>query len=282
MVGPSSLFHCRYRFIGARRPSTDRGADRPRAVRAGAAARPPVPAADECRGRTVARRVATTSGALAVGSAVGHHVVPLPGRGANRVGVAADRRAHRSRLRRGQPGIPVRGPRSRAHGEPLQGIHPRRTAVPVTGPGPVEVVIEAASNPTFPQFRPSPLGSPATAGESPLYEFTRADLVVVDEEAEALLHDYDVLDGVMRTLAATDRRRPQLLGVLARASTPSPAVPHPPRSAPFSPRRWRRRPSSVRPPRHRHRVTPTSTRRGYGRSARPCASVCARSPRQSR
>ena len=108
----------------------------------------------------------------------------------------------------------VRGP----HGEPLQGIHPRRTAVPVVAdPGPVEVIIEAASNPTFPQFRPSPLGSPATAGESPLYEFTRADLVVVDDEAEALLHDYDVLDGVMRTLAATDRRRAQLLHVLARS-----------------------------------------------------------------
>ncbi len=106
----------------------------------------------------------------------------------------------------------VRGP----HGEPLQGVHPRRTAVPVAaGAGPVEVVIEAASNPTFPQFQPSPLGSPSTAGESPLYEFTRADLVVVDEDAEALLHDFNVLDGVMRTLAVTDRRRPRLLRLLA-------------------------------------------------------------------
>jgi alpha-mannosidase len=106
----------------------------------------------------------------------------------------------------------VRGP----HGEPIQGIHPRRTAVPVAaGAGPVEIVVEAASNPTFPQFRPSLLGSLATAGEGPLYEFTRADLVVVDEEAEALLHDFDVLDGVMRTLALTDRRRSQLLRVLA-------------------------------------------------------------------
>jgi alpha-mannosidase len=107
----------------------------------------------------------------------------------------------------------VRGP----NGEPVQGIHPRRSAVPVAaGAGPVEVVVEAASNPTFPQFRPSLLGSPATAGEAPLYEFARADLVVVDEEAEALLHDFDVLDGVMRTLALTDRRRHQMLRVLTR------------------------------------------------------------------
>jgi alpha-mannosidase len=108
----------------------------------------------------------------------------------------------------------VRGPR----GEPIQGLHPRRTAVPVAaGAGPVELVIEAASNPTFPPFRPSPLGSPTTAGESPLYEFTRADLVVVDEDAEALFHDFCVLDGVMRTMLVTDRRRAQLLTVLARS-----------------------------------------------------------------
>ena len=53
--------------------------------------------------------------------------------------------------------------------------------------GPVELIIEAASNPTFPQFRPSMLGSLSTAGETPLYEFVRADLVSVDEDAEELL-----------------------------------------------------------------------------------------------
>ena len=69
----------------------------------------------------------------------------------------------------------------------MQGIHPRRQAVPSTGePGPVELVVEAASNPMFPQFQPSPLGSPATAGDEPLYRLDRAELVVVDAEAEAL------------------------------------------------------------------------------------------------
>jgi alpha-mannosidase len=108
----------------------------------------------------------------------------------------------------------VRGP----HGEPVQGVHPRRTAIPVSdAAGPVELVIEAASNPTFPQFRPSLLGSPSTAGEAPLYEFTRADLVVVDSEAESLLHDITVLDGVMRTLPFDGGRRPRLLRLLERA-----------------------------------------------------------------
>jgi alpha-mannosidase len=106
----------------------------------------------------------------------------------------------------------VRGPQ----GEPVQGIHPRRTAVPVDSEGQVEVVIEAASNPMFPQFLPSDLGSPATAGEAPLYVFRRADLVVVDTEAEQLLHDFDVLAGLQRSLPASDGRRARLLGVLNR------------------------------------------------------------------
>src|SRR5262245_24761533 len=108
----------------------------------------------------------------------------------------------------------VRGPA----GEPVQGIHPRRTAVPLDpAAGPVELVIEAASNPTFPQFHPSPLGSLATAGETPLYEFVRADLVAVDEDAEELLRDFAVLADVVRTLSSPDGRRPRLLRLLERA-----------------------------------------------------------------
>ena len=100
----------------------------------------------------------------------------------------------------------------------MQGIHPRRQAVPVRGePGPVELVVEAAANPTFPPFRPSPLGSPATAGDQPLYRLDRAELVLVDADAEALVHDLDVLDGVMRTLALDDPRRARLRAVVVRA-----------------------------------------------------------------
>ncbi len=103
-------------------------------------------------------------------------------------------------------------------GRPLQGVHPRRHAVPVTtGPGPVVVVVEAASNPAFPQFRPSAMGSPDTAGDRPLYRLDRAELVLVDDEAEALLHDADVLDGVMRALPLTDPRRHRIRSLLVAA-----------------------------------------------------------------
>jgi alpha-mannosidase len=103
-------------------------------------------------------------------------------------------------------------------GRPLQGIHPRRTRYAVDAvPGPVTIAVEAASNPSFRQFTPSGLGSPETAGERPLYRFRRAELALIDSEAEALVDDIDVLDGLMRTMALDDPRRPRLLQTIARA-----------------------------------------------------------------
>ena len=53
-------------------------------------------------------------------------------------------------------------------GQAVQGIHPRRTGLPLPqiGPGPFTFFVEAASNPAFPGYRPSPLGSLATAGDN--------------------------------------------------------------------------------------------------------------------
>ena len=99
---------------------------------------------------------------------------------------------------------------------PLQGIHPRRTNYAIAAvAGPTTLHIEAASNPMFPQFKPSRLGSLDTAGGRLLYRFRQASLVVVDPEAEALAYDIEVLDGVMRSLALDDPRRARLLRTLA-------------------------------------------------------------------
>ena len=110
-------------------------------------------------------------------------------------------------------------------GQPVQGIHPRRTNFRVDPtPGPLTLRLEAASNPTFQQFRPSPLGSLDTAGDQPLYHFQRADLVLIDSQAEALAHDIDVLNGLMRSLADHDPRRHRLLQAIARALNVCPDV----------------------------------------------------------
>ena len=116
------------------------------------------------------------------------------------------------------PGFQCEGLVRDAEGQPVQGIHPRRVAVPVTDrAGPLTLVVEAASNPAFPQFRSSPLGSAATAGDALLYRLERAELVVVVDEAEALVHDLDVLDGLMRTLAPADPRRARLRRAIVEA-----------------------------------------------------------------
>jgi len=121
-------------------------------------------------------------------------------------------------FRADSPGFQCEGLVRDSAGRAVQGLHPRRTAVPVDAPaGLVEIVVEAASNPMFPQFRPSLMGSPDTAGKELLYRLERADLVVVDPAAEALVHDIDALDGVMRSLPLADPRRARLLRAIEQA-----------------------------------------------------------------
>jgi len=95
----------------------------------------------------------------------------------------------------------------------LQGVHPRRTAVPLpkAPAGPLTLVVEAASNPAFPAFHPSPLGSFDTAGDQPLYRLRTAELALRDEDVYALLLDIEVLFGLMRALPLDDSRRHRLL-----------------------------------------------------------------------
>jgi alpha-mannosidase len=104
-------------------------------------------------------------------------------------------------------------------GEPLQGIHPRRTGVPLPSveAGSLVFCVEAASNPAFPQFKPSSLGSLATAGERPLYRLKRAELARRDDTVFHLLLDIDVLFGLARSLPEGDARRVHILRKLESA-----------------------------------------------------------------
>jgi alpha-mannosidase len=106
-------------------------------------------------------------------------------------------------------------------GAPLQGIHPRRTGVPLPqhGGGPLEVVVEAASNPAFPMLgtRVDSMTSLKTAGDRPLYTLRQASLALRDDNVFHLLLDVEVLLGTMVSLPATDKRRQRLLRVLEHA-----------------------------------------------------------------
>ncbi len=104
---------------------------------------------------------------------------------------------------------------------PLQGIHPRRTGVPLPDApaGPLELVVEAASNPAFPMVgrRFGHLGSLSTAGDQPLYTLRQASLALRDDDVFHLLLDVEVLLGLMAALPANDKRRQRLLRELAAA-----------------------------------------------------------------
>jgi alpha-mannosidase len=105
-------------------------------------------------------------------------------------------------------------------GEPLQGVHPRRTAVPLAqlGAGPFTLLVEAAANPLAPaRYQPTPMGSLDTAGDRLLYRLQRAELAVRDEEVFALCLDVEVLMGVMHGLALDDPRRQRMLRQVERA-----------------------------------------------------------------
>ncbi len=100
-------------------------------------------------------------------------------------------------------------------GDPVQGIHPRRTGVPLPDApaGPLEIVVEAAANPAFPMAgtRYGHLGSLKTSGETPIYSLRQASLAVRDDNVFHLLLDVEVLLGLMTALPATDKRRQRLL-----------------------------------------------------------------------
>jgi alpha-mannosidase len=97
-------------------------------------------------------------------------------------------------------------------GSPAQGIHPRRSAVPVPATaGPVHLVVEAAANPMIgARHTPTPLGRLATAGAEPLYRLQQASLAVLDTNVFNLLIDLEVIDGLIDELPAEDPRRDQL------------------------------------------------------------------------
>ena len=105
-------------------------------------------------------------------------------------------------------------------GVPLQGVHPRRTAVPLSSGGDrgCVLLVEAASNPSLGAgFQPSTMGSLETAGDRGLYRLRRADLAVRDDDVFHLLLDAEVALGVMRGLALADPRRAHLLRAIEAA-----------------------------------------------------------------
>ncbi|HEX7305147.1 MAG TPA: alpha-mannosidase, partial [Lentzea sp.] len=117
------------------------------------------------------------------------------------------------------PGFQSEGLAYNAQGEPVKGIEPRNTYLPVDGRE-VLFYLEAAGNPTildFHPFLPTQLGDKATAGTEPLYKILKAELAVFQPQVWHLMLDIEVLQSLMRELPGHDPRRHKVLHALDRA-----------------------------------------------------------------
>ena len=118
-----------------------------------------------------------------------------------------------------QPGFTGEGMAYAADGTIIKGIQPRNAYVPVAGPGPVDLYLEAAANPDVGgdwTFSPTPLGDLATAGTDPLYRLRRLELGLLDRCVWELEQDLFTLVGLVEQLSQASPRRAQILRALDR------------------------------------------------------------------
>ncbi|MEU3183747.1 glycoside hydrolase family 38 C-terminal domain-containing protein [Streptomyces sp. NPDC006923] len=110
-----------------------------------------------------------------------------------------------------------------AQGTPLQGLYPHHRSLTVSaaasGGEQVRLLVEAAANPSIDarSGAGTHYGDPVTVGDEPLYRLHRADLAVRDENIWQLIHDIDVLSGLMHALPEETPRRHEILRALERA-----------------------------------------------------------------
>jgi alpha-mannosidase len=122
------------------------------------------------------------------------------------------------------PGFQCEGLVYRPDGSPVKGLNPRnqwvRIGSPVEGGEPVDLRIEAASNPVildYHPFVPTQLGDKETAGDEPQYRLERMDLAVFDETVWQLVLDLEVLGELMAELPLDSGRRFEILRAVERA-----------------------------------------------------------------
>ena len=118
------------------------------------------------------------------------------------------------------PGFQVEGLAYRADGTVLKGLQSRNRWLPITPSEPIDLYVEAASNPDLVHrfgFSPTELGDPATLGDAPLYTLGRVDAALRDLEVWHLIQDLRVLHGLQATLPRASTRRARLRAGLERS-----------------------------------------------------------------
>ncbi|MGZ4711022.1 MAG: alpha-mannosidase, partial [Acidimicrobiales bacterium] len=103
---------------------------------------------------------------------------------------------------------------------PLRGLHPFNHEVAVADPAaggePVSFLVEAAANPNLTAHRADPNSDLLTAGTSPIYSLTRAELIAVEVDVVELREDVRTLAELMGQLPLDQPRRHEILRALER------------------------------------------------------------------
>jgi alpha-mannosidase len=103
---------------------------------------------------------------------------------------------------------------------PLRGLHPFNhdiaVADPAAGGEVVDLLVEAAANPTLTDHRPNPSSDLLTSGDAPIYSLARAELVVVEADVVELREDVRTLTELMAELPLDQPRRHEILRALER------------------------------------------------------------------
>lgn len=118
------------------------------------------------------------------------------------------------------PGFSAEGLIYRPDGTAIKGLHPdnqwMRVSYKAEGGEEVLFHVEAAANPRI-QGPVTDLGDKATAPDKCLYQLDRAELAVFNPEVYELVHDFEVLDELMRQLPLDQPRRWEILRVVGKA-----------------------------------------------------------------
>lgn len=118
-----------------------------------------------------------------------------------------------------QPGFQAEATAYRPDGSIVKAIEPFNAWVPLAGPGPFRLLLEAAANPMIQvpyEYEPTALGDRATAGDEPLYRLQRVEVARRDLTVWELLQDVWTLDGLVEVLPRDGVRRAEIVHALER------------------------------------------------------------------
>jgi alpha-mannosidase len=118
-----------------------------------------------------------------------------------------------------QPGFQAEALVYRPDGEIVKAVEPYNGWIPLSGPGPFHLLIEAAANPIVQvpyEYEPTAMGDKRTAGDELQYRLRDLSVRRRDRTVWELLQDISTLDGLVDVLPEYSSRRAEIVDALER------------------------------------------------------------------